>query len=339
MSYRRILVGTDGSETAVRAEDAARRIASAFEAELTIAHALEKPEKGPDPAVERAAEVARAEGLEVITAVPKGRPAEALVELADRRSADMVVVGNVGMTGARRFLGSVPASVSHMAPCDVLIVRTVSPYGPARGAYRRAVVATDGSPTADRAARKGVTFARGMGAEITLVYVGHEVTGRNVLEDTARQLGGDGLDLLVVGGEPVRGILGAARDVEAELVVVGSRGLTGSHLESIGAIPNKVAHKALTDVMIAKTYLLGYDDVKPGEAAIVSNEGKKLAVYKDENGAEYVLSARCKHMGCTVNWNGGEKTWDCPCHGSRYNFDGKVIQGPAQKDLDPAVRP
>jgi nucleotide-binding universal stress UspA family protein/nitrite reductase/ring-hydroxylating ferredoxin subunit len=338
MAYRRILVGTDGSDTARRAEAAARRLATAFGAELVVAHAMESPPKGPVPSVERAAEQARAEGLQVVTAVPKGKPADALVELADRRGVDLVVLGDVGMTGARRFLGSVPNTVSHRAPCDILIVRTGDPGE--HGAYRRAVVATDGSPTADRAVRKGVEFTRGVGAETILVYVGHPVTGRNVLGDTIRQLDGEGdLRPLVMPGDPVAGIVKAAQQEEADLVVVGSRGMTGSLLESIGAVPNKVSHRSPTDVYIAKTYLLGYDDVKPGEAAIVSAGGKKLAVYKSEDGAEYVLSAKCKHMGCTVGWNSGEKTWDCPCHGSRYRFDGTVIQGPAQRDLDPADRP
>lgn len=70
-----------------------------------------------------------------------------------------------------------------------------------------------------------------------------------------------------------------------------------------------------------------------GEGKIIKVKGKKVAVYKDKNGAIHAISPKCTHMGCTVNWNNVEKTWDCPCHGSRYNYDGKVIHGPAQKDL------
>src|SRR6266545_8012570 len=62
-------------------------------------------------------------------------------------------------------------------------------------------------------------------------------------------------------------------------------------------------------------------------------EGKKLAVYKDEDGYLVALSPRCTHMGCTVDWNDADRTWDCPCHGSRYAVDGEVIQGPAAKAL------
>lgn len=74
-------------------------------------------------------------------------------------------------------------------------------------------------------------------------------------------------------------------------------------------------------------------NIIPGEGKIIRIQNKNLAVYKDKKGKIYVLSPICTHMGCTVNWNKTEKTWDCPCHGSRYNYDGKVIHGPAVRDL------
>jgi glycine/D-amino acid oxidase-like deaminating enzyme/nitrite reductase/ring-hydroxylating ferredoxin subunit len=70
-----------------------------------------------------------------------------------------------------------------------------------------------------------------------------------------------------------------------------------------------------------------------GEGKIIKVRGKKVGVYKDNKGEIHAVSPICTHMGCTVNWNRTEKTWDCPCHGSRYNFDGKVLHGPALKDL------
>jgi Rieske Fe-S protein len=57
-------------------------------------------------------------------------------------------------------------------------------------------------------------------------------------------------------------------------------------------------------------------------------------VYKEADGAAVALSPRCQHMGCTVDWNDADRTWDCPCHGSRYRAEGKVFQGPAKRDLD-----
>ncbi len=70
-----------------------------------------------------------------------------------------------------------------------------------------------------------------------------------------------------------------------------------------------------------------------GEGKIIKVRGKKVGVYKDKDGKIHAVSPICTHMGCMVNWNGTEKTWDCPCHGSRFNYDGKVIHGPALKDL------
>ena len=77
-------------------------------------------------------------------------------------------------------------------------------------------------------------------------------------------------------------------------------------------------------------------EIKPGEGAILREGVSKLAVYRDEAGAVHKLSAVCPHLGCLVAWNSTEKTWDCPCHGSRYSAAGKVYQGPANSDLSPA---
>ena len=78
-------------------------------------------------------------------------------------------------------------------------------------------------------------------------------------------------------------------------------------------------------------------DLKANEGKVVDQNGEKIAVYKDETGKIITLSAVCTHMGCTVDWNNEEKTWDCPCHGSRYDKEGKVFNGPAVKDLPKKV--
>jgi glycine/D-amino acid oxidase-like deaminating enzyme/nitrite reductase/ring-hydroxylating ferredoxin subunit len=74
-------------------------------------------------------------------------------------------------------------------------------------------------------------------------------------------------------------------------------------------------------------------EISPGEGKVLESGGEKIAVYKDEAGTDHIVSAVCTHMKCIVNWNPVEKTWDCPCHGSRFSTDGNVIEGPAISDL------
>lgn len=73
--------------------------------------------------------------------------------------------------------------------------------------------------------------------------------------------------------------------------------------------------------------------LEKGEGKVLTIQQKKLAVYKDEKGILHITEPSCTHLGCQIKWNHAEKTWDCPCHGSRFTFDGEVIQGPAVKKL------
>jgi glycine/D-amino acid oxidase-like deaminating enzyme/nitrite reductase/ring-hydroxylating ferredoxin subunit len=77
--------------------------------------------------------------------------------------------------------------------------------------------------------------------------------------------------------------------------------------------------------------------VSPGSGAIQRRGLKKIAVYRDAQGGLHEFSAVCPHLGCIVAWNDVEKTWDCPCHGSRFDAQGKVVHGPAITDLAPAA--
>jgi Rieske Fe-S protein len=69
------------------------------------------------------------------------------------------------------------------------------------------------------------------------------------------------------------------------------------------------------------------------EGAVVRHDGKRAGAYKDPAGKLFLVDTTCTHLGCEVEWNAGERSWDCPCHGSRFNYAGKVIEGPAVKDL------
>ncbi len=145
--FTRIVVGTDGSETAAEAVRQAIDLAKLSGASLSIVSAYApiparkvKDEQRDAPAdvqyeigpredvnlvLDAAAADARKDGIEVQTHPVEGDPADAILNVAEETKADLIVVGNKGMTGARRFvLGSVPNNISHHAPCSVIIVRT-----------------------------------------------------------------------------------------------------------------------------------------------------------------------------------------------------------------------
>ena len=139
--FNTIVVGTDGSSTAdiavargaelARLTGATLHIVSAYTptpARVVGEKAAGEYSIGPDYKVDAVLGDAigklRAEGLEISTHGPKGDPADAIVQVARREGADLIVVGNKGMHGARRVLGSIPNKVSHHAPCDMLIVQT-----------------------------------------------------------------------------------------------------------------------------------------------------------------------------------------------------------------------
>lgn len=142
---RSIVVGTDGSATADEAVRRAAELARSVGARIHLVSAYEPsavrvaeaggaegaewtigPGAKVDSVLERAAGAVRVKGVEVECYVRKGDAAEAILDVAEEQSADLVVVGNKGMRGTKRFLlGSVPNKVSHHAPCSVMIVRTI----------------------------------------------------------------------------------------------------------------------------------------------------------------------------------------------------------------------
>ena len=145
--YSRIVVGTDGSQTAGEAVRQAIELAKLSDAKLDLVSAFEPvpqqrlkeessevpgdvaygvgPREDVNQTLESAAGSARTDGVETTTHAREGDPADAILDVAEETGADLIVVGNKGMTGAKRFLlGSVPNKVSHHAPCSVVIVRT-----------------------------------------------------------------------------------------------------------------------------------------------------------------------------------------------------------------------
>jgi nucleotide-binding universal stress UspA family protein len=145
--FKSIVVGTDGSDTATEAVRQAIELAHAVGAKVELVSAYEpvpesrlrserrdapedvqwsiNPKEDVEATLGSAADIARAKGVTVETFSRRGDPADAILDVAEESEADLIIVGNKGMTGAKRFLlGSVPNKVSHHAPCSVLIIRT-----------------------------------------------------------------------------------------------------------------------------------------------------------------------------------------------------------------------
>ena len=145
--FKSIVVGTDGSETATEAVRQAIDLAKQVGGKLELVSAYEpvsdqrlrrekseapddvqwmvNPREDVDATLRDAAELAEEAGVGVETFARQGDPADAILDVAEEQKADLIIVGNKGMTGAKRFLlGSVPNKVSHHAPCSVLIIRT-----------------------------------------------------------------------------------------------------------------------------------------------------------------------------------------------------------------------
>jgi 3-phenylpropionate/trans-cinnamate dioxygenase ferredoxin reductase component len=340
MSYKTIVVGTDGSPTATVAVEVAQALAKRMKGRLVLVGALDAYGLSRQPlqtALIEASEAARAKKVDATAELIEGTPGESILAAATKHDADLIVVGNRGMGQATRFrLGSVPDWVAHDAPCDLLIVDTTGRAGPREKAppYSRILAGTDGSGTATEAVRKAFNLASMYAGSVTLVHVGDPVVGAIKLEEVA-SVSPEDVEVLkrTVEGDPAQRICELAETEDVQLVVVGNKGMSGVR-RFLGSVPNKVAHEVPSDVLIVKTVDRSADDLEPGHGGLVDAGGRQLAVFRDEQGRTYELSPRCTHMGCTVDWNDSAKTWDCPCHGSRYAFDGAVVKGPAADPLE-----
>ncbi len=336
MVYKRILFGTDGTDRAAQAGRVAAAVAKAGKAELIVVHVWEHP----DGAAERLAkdvERAKHAGVKKVLSELHGArpPAEVLMEVAEARDVGLVVVS--GGRGQRYTLGAVAERLSHHSPRDLLIVseRPRPDDGPI---YRRLLIATDGSPTADRAARKGYDLAEAFGARVTVAFVGHPVTGNLITEDTVAIYGSEAVETMIDlrSGDPANELLGAAAEADADLIVVGNKGMKGAKRFFLNPVPEQVVDRADRDVLVARTVVQVASELAPGEGGIIERGGEKLAAFVGTEGELQLFSAKCTHLGCTVGWNAGDAVFSCPCHGSRFGPDGAVVQGPAARPLPPA---
>jgi glycine/D-amino acid oxidase-like deaminating enzyme/nitrite reductase/ring-hydroxylating ferredoxin subunit len=107
---------------------------------------------------------------------------------------------------------------------------------------------------------------------------------------------------------------------------------------SVGAAPELAKLGLLTGLHFVGDRLLpaesSVEDLPPGEARVVRSGLGKIGVYRDDAGELHAVSLRCTHLGCLTRWNDAERSWDCPCHGSRFDVDGAVLSGPAVRPLE-----
>ncbi len=279
MSGNPIVVGTDGSPTANLAVDKAGELAKALGAPVHVVCVPSALEASQWPArisaeqiVAKASDRLRSQGVEVQTHLPKvlqGEAALALVAVAEQEQAQMLVVGNKGMTGIRRLLGSLPNRVSHQARCDVLIVPTQS-RSLAEFSGRSIVVGADGSSGATRTVSEGIRLAKALGGELHIVSISQSPgSPESSLAEAAANAADQGVAVVThaPGGDPAGALLEVADKHDAAVIVVGSKGMLTGERERFGNIADKISHSGASGVLIVST---GGEGDADGEAMEVA---------------------------------------------------------------------
>lgn len=327
-AFLRRLVVAVGESFAEPTLAAAAALAAATAADVTLVHIGDSEES--DSLLADARDVmlelgAPVDGLGVERLV--GSPPSALEGFAGDVDAGLIVLGRGG-----EHVGRTPHEVAYHSPCDVLVVR--SRADGRSDPYRRILIATDGSATADRAAKRGFALARALEASVDVVFVGHPDTGDLVVEDTISVFG-EGVETrsLLLQGDPVDRILEAASSTGADVIVVGNKGLTKTRSLLGTSVPGGVLKGAPCDVLLSRTVRQMESELEPGEGGVIERHGEQMAAYVDADGELHLMSARCPHLGCIVSWSPSEKAFECPCHGSRFGPLGDVLSGPADKPL------
>lgn len=104
------------------------------------------------------------------------------------------------------------------------------------------------------------------------------------------------------------------------------------NIKEIGNMLKQTAHSLVLNKITPP--IIKYEDLKIGTGGVVNYKGMKLGIYKKSEDEVYAVKPYCAHLGCELSWNNLEKTWDCPCHGSRYDYEGNLLNEPSKKNLE-----
>ena len=164
-----------------------------------------------------------------------------------------------------------------------------------------------------------------------LAYIGH-LPGHPDSVFVATGFGGNGITYSHIAAIVLTDILTKGNSVYKDLFAPGRikpvAGFTAFVKENADVV------KEFFGKRIKLQELKEFADIAPGEARLVKYEGQSIALYKDEQGKLYAVNPVCPHAKCVVDWNSTEKSWDCPCHGSRFSYNGAVLTGPARQGLE-----
>jgi glycine/D-amino acid oxidase-like deaminating enzyme/nitrite reductase/ring-hydroxylating ferredoxin subunit len=164
-----------------------------------------------------------------------------------------------------------------------------------------------------------------------LPYIGHYPGhAKNVFVATG--YGGNGITYSHVAALVLSGLIVGEESPYSEL-------FSPARLKPVAGFTEFVKHNAdVVKQFVGKWF--GQETIEtlaslaPGEGKVVKYEGQSLGLFKDEKGIIHAVNPACTHLKCSVDWNIAEQSWDCPCHGARYSCEGKVLNGPASKDLE-----
>ena len=254
-TFKRILAGTDGSDTSRLAIAHAAHLARCLEAELTVLSAHAGPDGRALETAGATGEIARAllrdveaqyrDGLDLRTLAVEGHPAAALVEVSIRGSFDLVVVGNRGIRGARGPQRGIPERIAHRSRAAVLIVDTMRGRAPG---YEQVLAGADGSSTSMRAVEAAHAISEACGGDLTIATAASsEPVGQAILAPLRARW--PRASTAVVEGPPSAGLCKLAESGGYDLLVVGSKGATRSR-RFVGSVPDRITARAPTSVLI-----------------------------------------------------------------------------------------